>query len=249
MIRWNRGRIVDEAMDSFRLKRFFSKSKPEAEGELFLPVQKQTKAWQEANRKMGWGIKEDEFGLVEEPPLLTADDRRDGFLGVCLFYGFGDDGQGHPDAALSGKLAWEYARRRKKRKTWHCEYVHFDEPEHIRLRPGAPPRPKGFYFAKIQTGERFQALTVSQVRKGLLRETGCGPEGFQFLAITHPHFQALMNERKIPFMAFADYDIAPYGYEDFFDAPQMFCSNGILGLGIGHVDRNYPLFGIPTLRF
>jgi hypothetical protein len=29
----------------------------------------------------------------------------------------------------------------------------------------------------------------------------------------------------------------------------LFCSNHILGLGIGNVDRNYPLFGIPTLRF
>jgi hypothetical protein len=51
------------------------------------------------------------------------------------------------------------------------------------------------------------------------------------------------------FMTFADYDVAPYGYGDFFDAPQMFCSNDTLGLGIGHVDRVYPLFGIPTLRF
>jgi len=47
----------------------------------------------------------------------------------------------------------------------------------------------------------------------------------------------------------ADYDVAPFGYNDFFDAPQMFCSNDILGMGIGHVDRNCPLFGIPTLHF
>jgi hypothetical protein len=58
-----------------------------------------------------------------------------------------------------------------------------------------------------------------------------------------------MNERRIAFMALADYDVAPYGYEDFYDAPQLFCSNGVLGLGIGNIDCNYPLFGIPTLRF
>ena len=40
-----------------------------------------------------------------------------------------------------------------------------------------------------------------------------------------------------------------YGFNDFYDAPQIFCSNNILGLGIGNVDRNYPLFGIPTLQF
>ncbi|MBW1969993.1 MAG: hypothetical protein JRF45_15745 [Deltaproteobacteria bacterium] len=55
--------------------------------------------------------------------------------------------------------------------------------------------------------------------------------------------------RKMPFMAFADYDVAPHGVNDFCDALQMFCSQGILGLGIGNVDRNYPFFGIPTLRF
>ena len=49
-------------------------------------------------------------------------------------------------------------------------------------------------------------------------------------------------------MAFADYDVAPYGFNDFFDAVQMFCSNETLGLGIGNVDYNYPLFGIPTQR-
>lgn len=91
-------------------------------------------------------------------------------------------------------------------------------------------------------------MTVSQVRKKFTTDTGWGPEGFQFLAITHPHFADLMNERKIPFMALADYDVAPYGYNDFYDAPQLFCSNNKLGLGIGNVDRNYPLFGIPTLQ-
>ena len=80
-------------------------------------------------------------------------------------------------------------------------------------------------------------------------DTGCGPEGIQLLTITHTHFADMMNERQIPFMIFADYDIAPYGHNDFFDAMQMFCSNDILGLGIGNVDFNYPFFGIPTLRF
>jgi hypothetical protein len=49
------------------------------------------------------------------------------------------------------------------------------------------------------------------------------------------------------FITLADYDVAPYGYNDFFDAVQLFCSNHILGLGIGNVDQNHPLFGIPTI--
>jgi len=42
-------------------------------------------------------------------------------------------------------------------------------------------------------------------------------------------------------MALADYDVAPCGYNYFFDAPQLFFSNKKLGLGIGNVDRNSPL--------
>ena len=117
------------------------------------------------------------------------------------------------------------------------------------MQPGAPARTKGFYFAKFQPGKKFQSMKVSQLRRRLESDTGCGPEGIQFLTITHSHFPKMMNERKIPFMALADYDVAPYGFNDFFDAPQIFCSIGVLGLGIGNVDRNYPLFGIPTLRF
>jgi len=220
----------------------------EGQGHLILPMRKQVKTWQIANRKMAWGITEEEFEQVGDPPLLTEDDRRRGYIGSVLFYGFGDEGTGHADPVLSGKMAWEYAVKRKKSGTWHCEYVHFDKPDHFRPRSGAPPRPKGFYYAKFQPGERFRLLTVSQLRKQLKQETGCGPEGFQFLAITHRHFQGMMDEGKIPFMALADYDVAPYGYSDFFDAPQIFARDGILALGIGNVDNNYPLFGIPTIR-
>ncbi|MBW2066994.1 MAG: hypothetical protein JRJ03_18960 [Deltaproteobacteria bacterium] len=119
----------------------------------------------------------------------------------------------------------------------------------IRLRPGAPKRPRGFYFAKFQPGIKYKNLTVTQTRQRFDRETGCAPEGLQFITITHRHLQKLMDERKVPLMALADYDVAPHGFDDFYDAVQVFHSIGILGLGIGNVDRNYPLFGIPTLRF
>ena len=226
----------------------FLEDSPSNQGAVILPMKEQIKAWRRASKKMGWGIKNNEFEVLERLflPHLTDNDRRQGFIGPVLFYGFGDDGRGNSDAVFSAKLAWEYAIER--RSTWRCEYVDFNRPQDIRLRPDAPARPQGFYFAKITTGERFKAMTISQLRKGLAADTGWGPEGFQFLAITHPHFADLMNERKIPFMALADYDVAPYGYNDFFDAPQLFCSKNKLGLGIGNVDRNYPLFGIPTLQ-
>jgi hypothetical protein len=231
----------------FSFRNLLQKPKFGKPKDLILSIRKQMDAWRRANRKMGWGIEAEEFQTLNLPRPLTQEDRIRGFEGIGLFYGFGDDGCGHADAVVSGKLAWEYARSYRKGKIWQCEYVDFGKPDDIRLRPGAPPRPKGFYYAQIQPGERFQMMTVAQLRKTLTTDTGCGPEGFQFLAVTHPHFADLMTERKIPFMALSDYDVAPYGYNDFFDAPQLFCSNHILGLGIGNVDRNYPLFGIPTL--
>lgn len=231
------------------LRNLRSKGKPKKGEESILTVQDQIKAWRLANRKMGWNIPENELEKQETISSSNNSGVHPGFIGTALFYGFGDDGSGNSDAVLSGKLAWDYGRKRRKGKTWQCEYIDFEKPEDIRLRPGAPPRPKGFYSARLQPGKHLLNLTVAQLRKRLSDVTGWGPEGFQFLTITHTHFADLMTERKIPFMALADYDVAPYGFNDFYDAPQIFCSNHILGLGIGNVDRNYPLFGIPTLQF
>lgn len=231
------------------LRNLCSKGQPQKGDETILTLPEQIKAWRKANRKMGWNIPPDEFDEQEMMPSLADSVDNHGFIGTALFYGFGDDGSGNSDAVLSGELAWDYGRKRRNGKTWQCEYVDFDKSEDIRLRPGAPPRPKGFYSARLQPGKHLVNLTVSQLRKRLGTVTGWGPEGFQFLTITHAHFADLMTERKIPFMALADFDVAPYGFNDFYDAPQIFCSNQILGLGIGNVDRNYPLFGIPTLQF
>ncbi|MCB2168715.1 MAG: hypothetical protein KQI78_13725 [Deltaproteobacteria bacterium] len=106
--------------------------------------------------------------------------------------------------------------------------------------PGLAPRqpPQGFYFAKFRPGTSFFDWTVSRFLKQLSAgDTGCGTEGIQLLTITHPHLAAMMNRREIPFMAFADYDVAPHGFSNFYDALQMFCSNDTQGLGIGNVDR------------
>jgi hypothetical protein len=229
------------------IKRLFSKETPEPD-DLFVPVRKQIKAWRKANRKMSWGIVPEEFEKIEPFPSLTTADYKDGFQGTALFYGFGDDGRGHADPILSARRAWDYALKSREDRIWQCRYVDFDRTDDIRLRPEAPSRPRGFYYVKYQPGEKYKNMTVSQIRKRLQTDTGWGPEGFQFLAVTHRHVQELMNQRKVSFMALADYDVAPHGFNDFYDAPQLFCSQDILGLGIGNIDQNYPMFGIPTLR-
>ena len=226
-----------------------SKGRSKTGGDLILPMQEQINAWRKASRKMDWAITDDEFDTLEALPPLSHEDRIQGFKGAVLFYGFGGKEPGSSDPILSGQKAWEYACKIRKPNVWQCEYVDFNKPENIRLRPGAPVRPRGFYWAMLHPGERYINMTISQIRKKLETSTGCGSEGFQLLAVTHTHFADLMTERKMPFMALADYDVAPHGFNDFYDAPQLFCSNNILGLGIGNVDRNYPLFGIPTLKF
>ena len=136
------------------LRKLFSKGQSKSGDILILPVQDQIKAWRKASLKMDWEITDDEFDMLQALPLLRDEDRIQGFMGAVLFYGFGDDGAGNADAVLSGKLAWEYACKRRKQKTWQCEYVNFNKPQDIRLRPGAPGRPRGFYWAKLHPGER-----------------------------------------------------------------------------------------------
>jgi hypothetical protein len=198
---------------------------------------------------MQWGIQKSDFERINPLPSLTADDIHDGFIGSILCYGFGDDGKGNSDAVLSGQNAWHFACRIRRGRAWQCEYIDFAKKDHIRLRPLACPRPKGFYWVKLRPGAKFKSWTVNRLIRQFDKDSGCGPEGIQLLAVTHPQFSEMMNRRLMPFMAFADYDVAPYGYGDFFDAVQMFCSNGILGLGIGNVDQVYPMFGIPMIRF
>jgi len=217
--------------------------------EMTVPVAGQIKAWRRASRRMRWKIPGEAFEAIGPPPELSDGDHRDGFTHVILCHGFGDDGHGHADPIASAGRAWDYALKTRKRKTWQCEYIEFDTAEHVRLRPGAPARPRGFYFVRYNPGVKYRRSTVNQVRRALGADTGCAFEGLQLLAVTHPHWLEEMNQRRMPFMALADFDVAPFGYGDFYDAPQLFCSNGVFGLGIGHVDRVYPLFAVPVLRF
>ena len=126
-------------------RKIFINEEHEDQRYLIRPFPRQIRAWRKANRKMGWGIKAEEFDHISDPPILTESDRYQGYLGPILSYGFGDDGHGNADMVVSGKVAWEYARKSWWRKTWQCEYIDFDKTDHIRLRPGAPVRPKGFY--------------------------------------------------------------------------------------------------------
>ncbi|MCF8061082.1 MAG: hypothetical protein K9M82_01075 [Deltaproteobacteria bacterium] len=210
--------------------------------------ERQIRAWRRANRKMGWRIPGEAFQRIGQAPRLTPEDRRLGFRGIALCYGFGETESGTSDPVLSAERAWSHVLRRRRRRAWQCEYIRFGDPAFIRLRPGAPPRPAGFYFVKVNLGEGTASLSVRSVRRSLGGLTAWGPEGIQLAGIVHPGLCNAMNERKIPFLSLGDLDVAPYGFSDFFDAPQIFCSEEVMGLGIGNVDRVYPRFVVPTLR-
>jgi len=68
---------------------------PKTEGDLILPMQEQVNAWRKASRKMDWAINDNEFNMLEIKPLLSEEDRIQGFMGAVLFYGFGDDDSGN----------------------------------------------------------------------------------------------------------------------------------------------------------
>lgn len=74
---------------------------------LILSPKEQIEVWKKANRQGELGIDFDEFNFIPSPPSLTLRDRGDGFVGTCLFYGFGG-GDEHSDLVLSGKKAWDY---------------------------------------------------------------------------------------------------------------------------------------------
>jgi hypothetical protein len=210
-------------------------------------MEEQIRAWKKAARKMSWPIAGEIWAEIGQPPPLDEHDRHLGFSGVAIFYGFGDDGRGNADPLLSGQLAWEYGVKTFGRKTWQSPHMKFGEADMLRMRPGAPHRKRGFYFGKVDLGECHRRTTVAEMRRRFNGSTGFGPEGFQLLCVTHPHIPGLMSGRRLPFMALADYEVAPHGFNDFYDVPQLFSSNGILGLGIGNVDYDYPGFGIPQL--
>ena len=221
---------------------FFSHSR-----RVFLPIENQIRSWRRANRKMNWGIGREDFERLACQPF-NIHEQKDYLCGTVLSYGFGDDGSGNADSVLSGRQAWRYARKRWKRRTWQCQYLDFSKPDYFRLYPEAPRRSKGFYTCHICIPRRVQQGTVAQFRKSCGERTGLGPEGLQLLIITHPHLQHALNDRRLPCLVFADYDVAPHGFYDFYDAVQMFCSNDIIGLGIGNIDRSYPLFAIPYMK-
>jgi hypothetical protein len=114
---------------AFWLRQLFSAAKPEFRERVILPMEEQIEAWHTASKKMKWNIGKEEFNSIGTPPSLTDNDMDRGLIGVALFYGFGDDGAGHADSVLSGKLAWDYACKYRRHGVWQSPYINFNKPD------------------------------------------------------------------------------------------------------------------------
>ncbi len=122
--------------------------------------------------------------------------------------------------------------------------------EQISAWRGASKKMKwGIHEAEFESIGTSLRLPKATWHMGLRAPFSSTASGTTAPAMRIPFYRAMMSERINPFMALADYDVAPYGFSDFFDIPQLFSSNRVLGLGVGNMDRSYREFGIPMVRF
>jgi hypothetical protein len=57
-----------------------------------------------------------------------------------------------------------------------------------------------------------------------------------------------MDGDEVPFISLPDYDIAPHGSGDFYDAPFRLASGNTLCMDVGNVSQPHPRYGSGTLR-
>lgn len=175
--------------------------------------------------------------------------------GTCVFYGFGDNGEGFADPFLTGHifvayLVQKYPHERSRFVDFYPtppDPARFDfyRPK-MKMREGAASRPKGFYTqallpedAKSGIGTTHRALSPADVRKK--SPWGFGPEGFQFLAL-HDDYVKQMLDGKLPTFVLGDYAIAPYGGNEFYSAPLLGHLRGRLEIGATNVRDNIPRY-------
>jgi len=172
-----------------------------------------------------------------------------------VFYGFGDDGEGHADPFLSGHLFVTYLTQHypNERSPYVDFYPSPPDPARfdfyrpkIKLRDGAAARQKGFYTkallpkdAEAGIGATYGNQSPADVRK--LSPWGWGPEGFQFLAINEGYVKRILN-KQVPMFVLGDYAIAPYGGNDFYSAPLLGVCRGRLEIGVTNVRDNIPKY-------
>ncbi len=218
-----------------------------------MTVRAQIAKWREINEWLGKNAAKER---ISDAAFTAIEKQADGLPPhSVIFYGFGDDGEGHADPFLSGHLFVTYLTQ--KHPNERSPYVNFyptpPDPAHfdfyrpkIKLREGAAERPKGFYAkallpkdAEAGIGATYTEKSPADVRK--LSSWGWGPEGFQFLAI-HEGYVKQMLDKQVPTFVLGDYAIAPYGGNEFYSAPLLGPCRGRLEIGATNVRDNIPKY-------
>lgn len=174
---------------------------------------------------------------------------------AILFYGFGNDGNGQADPALSGHIAISYLIEKYPHEM--SRFVDFYPPQpdpmrfdfyrpKVKMREGAAARPQGFYVKSLLSqdadsgvGTTYKALSPAEVRK--MSPWGWGPEGFELLALHGDYTQSLVAG-KVPMFVLGDYAIAPYGGNEFYSVPFLGSLHGKLEIGTTNVRDNIPKY-------
>ncbi len=187
---------------------------------------KQLEKWRELNE---WIKKQFAKDAIPDEAFKTIEPKLKELTGKSrLFYGFGDDGQGHADPFLTGHIFATYlAGKQHIEKSRFVDFYptpadpsrfDFYRPK-IKMRDGAAPRPKGFYIKELLPkdyeaglGSTYKDQSPNDIRKH--SAWGIGPEGFEFLAIEEAYLP-LLAEKKVPVYVLGDYSVSPYGEGDF----------------------------------
>jgi hypothetical protein len=161
-----------------------------------------------------------EYCIPKEEMIKAEEyfEKKNVFAGL-LFYGHRPGNEVACSASLTAKLAIEYLLDRPTQVDAGDfmgitvpEFRRIIDPE-LEVAQEAPERPKGFFIGQLPSedlfgggiGMRFRFRKVSYVRDKVDQgEWLMGFEGIQLLAITHPHYVALLDLQIVPGMILPD---------------------------------------------
>jgi len=213
-------------------------------------IDEQIAAWHLIANELNLPISDQAFANIPGPPELNADDTYDGLLGVALFYGFNskdqiladlENEQEFPEVTVDeeapspGGESLSADMHESLLRSWLMleHRVESDDDLHIktkfkfnnnffRIRRKALPRPRGFYWAKIQLGWLYAGIDAPEAIKQMrFSDTAMAFEALQLMAVTHPGICNELDGVRIPGLILGDLEVAPDGDAHYTDNPLL----------------------------
>lgn len=156
------------------------------------------------------------------------------------------------DVVLTAELTWEYICS-------YCEPILGASPirfeaDYMQLPGSEPARPEGFYTMKLPSedrdavGKKFQGKSLDEVRRKLGNDWGMGPEGLQFVGITHKDYPGMMDGCKFPFICLPALEISRGPGDEFDNVLLIDVIEGKLRLTTHHEDYGDLHYGSGSLQ-